>query len=67
MEQVMKARDAKATAAEHRAEYEAWYDEQVRLGLEDLNAGRLVSDDEVRKHFERRFKQHAGRQQKQAA
>ena len=35
----MKAKDAKATAAERRAEYEAWYEEQVRLGLDDPAAG----------------------------
>lgn len=63
----MHARDAKATAAERRTEYEAWYEEQVRLGLEDCDAGRVVNDEEVRKHFEKRFKQHAERQKKQAA
>lgn len=52
--------DAKATAAERRAEYEAWYEEQVRLGLEDLDAGRVVSDEDVRKHFKKRL-EHAGR------
>ena len=56
-----------ATKAKQLAEYEAWYEEQGRLGLEDLDAGRVVSDEDVRKHFEKRFKQHAGRQQKQAA
>jgi predicted transcriptional regulator len=66
-ERTMKAKDAMAAAAERRAEYDAWYEEQVRLGLQDLDAGRVVSDDDVRKHFEKRFKQHAGRQQKQAA
>lgn len=59
----MKAKEAKTTAAEHRAEYEAWYEEQVRLGLEDLDAGRMVSDEDVKRHFEMRFKQHAGHQQ----
>ncbi len=63
----MKAKEAKATAAERRAEYEAWHEERVRLGLEDLDAGLVVSDEDVKKHFEMRFKQHAGRQQKQAA
>lgn len=59
--------EQKKTLAEQRAAYEAWYDEQVRLGLEDIEAGRVVSDEEVRRHFDKRFKQHAGRQQKQAA
>lgn len=58
---------AKPKLAEQRAQYDAWYDEQVRLGLEDIEAGRVVSDEEVRRHFDKRFKQHAGRQQKQAA
>jgi predicted transcriptional regulator len=62
----MKA-TAESKLAEQRAQYEAWYDEQVRLGLEDIEAGRVVSDDDVRRHFEKRFQQHAGRQQKQAA
>jgi predicted transcriptional regulator len=62
----MKAKDPKA-AAERVAEYEAWYEEQVGLGLEDLDAGRVVSDEDVNRYFEQRFKQHAGRQQKQAA
>ena len=49
----MKAKEAKATAAERRAEYEAWYKEQVRLGLEDLDAGRVVSDEEATAHMQR--------------
>lgn len=57
----------KKTTAEQRAEYEVWHDEQVRLGLEDIDAGRIVSHDEIKRHFDRRFKQNAGRQQKQAA
>ena len=63
----MNAKDANATAAVRRAEYDTWYEEQVRLGLEDLDAGRVVSDEDVRKHFENRFKQGAGRQQIHAA
>jgi len=27
--------------------YDAWYDDQVRLGLEDIEAGRVVSHDDV--------------------
>lgn len=49
----MKAKDAMATAAERRAEYEAWYEQQVRLGLEDLDAGRVVSDAEATAHMQR--------------
>lgn len=41
------------TAAEQRAEYEAWYEEQVRLGLEDLKAGRVVSDEQATEHMRR--------------
>lgn len=63
----MKAEEAKATAAERRAKEEAWYEAQVRLGLEDLDAGRVASDEGVRKHFEKQFEQHGGRRQKQAA
>jgi len=62
----MKA-EPKKTVADQRAEYEAWYDEQVRLGLEDIEAGQVVSHEEVKRHFDKRFKQHAGRQHKQAA
>ena len=38
-------------------DYEAWYEEQVRLGLDDLNAGRTVSSEEAEKHFESTLKQ----------
>lgn len=54
---------SKAAAAQ-QAEYQAWYDEQVRLGIEDIAGGRIVRDEELRRHFEERFKQNAGRQQK---
>lgn len=47
----MKAKDAKPKAAERRAEYEAWYEEQVRLGMEDLDGGRVVSDEEATAHM----------------
>lgn len=42
--------EPKKTLAEQRAAYEAWYDEQVRLGLEDIEAGRVVSHEDVVKH-----------------
>ena len=32
--------------------YEAWYDEQVGMGLEDINAGRVVAHEDVVKHGE---------------
>ena len=37
--------------------YDTWYEEQIRLGLDDLDAGCLVSSDEAEKHFERTLKQ----------
>lgn len=42
---------ARKKADDARAAYEAWYDEQVRLGLEDLAAGRVVSDTEATEHM----------------
>lgn len=36
--------------------YEAWYDEQVRLGLEDIEAGRVLTNEEVERHTDRLFK-----------
>lgn len=62
----MKSGRRKSTASEPRSAYEAWYDEQVRLGLKDIQTGQVVSDEELRRHFDKRFKKHAGRQ-KQAA
>jgi predicted transcriptional regulator len=38
------------------AAYEAWYDEQVRLGLEDIKAGRVVTDEQAQKHWGRLLK-----------
>lgn len=29
--------------------YDEWYDEQIRLGIEDIEAGRVVSHEEVMK------------------
>jgi predicted transcriptional regulator len=62
----MKISNRSKIAATQQAEYQAWYDEQVRLGIEDIESGRIVSDKELRWYFEERFKQNAGRQQKQA-
>lgn len=39
-----------------REAYEDWYDEQVRLGLEDIEAGRVMTDAEVELHTDRLFK-----------
>lgn len=38
-----------------RDAYDAWYDEQIRLGLEDIDAGRVVSDEEANKHWDKLF------------
>lgn len=35
------------SAADPHVEYQAWYDEQVRLGLEDIEAGRVIDHKEV--------------------
>lgn len=39
-----------------RQAYENWYDEQIRLGLEDIEAGRVVSHDEAVKHWDALFR-----------
>ena len=62
----MKSERKKSTTGDRRTEYDAWYEEQVRLGLKDIEEGRVASDEDLRRHFEKRFKKHAGRQ-KQAA
>lgn len=36
--------------------YENGYDEQIRLGLEDIGAGRVVSHDEAVKHWDTQFR-----------
>lgn len=40
-------------AAEARSDYEAWFGEQVRLGLEDIEAGRVVSDEQATERMRR--------------
>ncbi len=48
---------AKAKPAQTPAQaYEAWYDEQVRLGLEDIEAGRVFTSEEVERHTDKLFK-----------
>lgn len=37
-------------------DYDAWYDEQVRRGLEDIDAGRVLSHDEVVRRSEAQLK-----------
>ena len=58
----MKPGPKKSTANEQRSEYETCYREQVRLGLKDIGEGRVVSEEDLKRHFEKRFKKHAGRQ-----
>lgn len=41
------------TREEQLAAYDAWYDEQIRLGLEDLEAGRVLSHEEVVRRMDR--------------
>jgi predicted transcriptional regulator len=53
-------------AAQREAAYREWFDERVRLGIEDADAGKLLSDEEVRKHFEKKVKRLA-EHDKQAA
>jgi predicted transcriptional regulator len=47
----MKAMKVK-TREEKRQAYEAWYDEQVRLGLEHIKAGRVLSHEEAMRHMD---------------
>ncbi len=37
-----------------RDEYREWFDKEVQLGLDDLDAGRFVSNDQVREHILKR-------------
>jgi predicted transcriptional regulator len=53
-------------AVQREAAYREWFDEQVRLGIEDANAGNLLSDEEVRKHFDKKVK-HLAERDKQTA
>lgn len=34
------------------ASYDAWFQKQVEMGLDEANAGQLVSQEEVKSHFE---------------
>ena len=46
------AKPAQVRATSDADAYEAWYDEQVRLGLADIDAGRVVAHEEVVKRGE---------------
>ena len=47
--------------------YDAWYDEQVRLGLEDIEAGRVVSAEEAERHMKAHIKKLARKHGSKAA
>lgn len=34
------------------ASYDAWYQKQVQIGLDEANAGKLVPQEEVKSHFD---------------
>jgi predicted transcriptional regulator len=55
------------TREQQLAAYEAWYDEQVRLGLEDIEAGRMLSHEEVVKKSEALLKRLEKKQARKAA
>ena len=38
-------------------DYEAWYEQQIRLGLDDLDADHMVTSEMAEKHFEETLKQ----------
>ncbi len=57
----------KTANTENHAEFAAWREEQIRLGLADIEAGQLLDDAELQRHFDARFRQHANRREKQAA
>jgi len=52
----MKAATAKPAKEPTLADYEAWKDEQIRLGIEDIEAGRVYSHEEVIKRSQARLK-----------
>lgn len=57
----------KTTDTVDSAEFAAWREEQIRLGLADVEAGQVLDDAELQRHFDARFRQHADRREKQAA
>ena len=42
---------------QQKADYGRWFEEQVRLGIEDIEAGRVYTDAEVWQHVEDLFAQ----------
>ena len=45
------------TKAEKKAAYDAWYLAEIDKGLEDIEAGRVVSNDEAKAHMATLFAQ----------
>ena len=45
------------TKAEKKAAYDAWYLAEIDKGLEDIEAGRVVSNDEAKAHMAALFAQ----------
>lgn len=43
------------TKAEKKAAYDAWYLAEIDKGLEDIDAGRVLTDEEVREHMNKLF------------
>lgn len=52
----MKTATAKPEKKPTLADYEAWKEEQIRLGLEDFEQGRFVSHEEAMAHMDATFK-----------
>jgi predicted transcriptional regulator len=45
------------TKAEKKAAYDAWYLAEIDKGLEDIEAGRVVSNEEAKAHMSALFAQ----------
>lgn len=45
---------AKAKPAQKRDEYREWFDKQVELGVADIEAGRILTDSQVRERILKR-------------
>ncbi len=43
-------------ALDHMLAYNAWFKEQVRVGLDQLHRGEFIEDDEIRNRIERMFR-----------
>lgn len=55
MKSTQKQRDAQEIERA-QAEYEAWRDEQIRLGMEDLDAGRVVDHETLMARLKAKIK-----------